>query len=87
MNDINEVVKQTSMRVVQQLVQDDALWPRWMNSKVAAAYTGVSHHRLAKLRERRSGPPYLHFGRTVVYDRAELDQYMEELKQRERGRV
>jgi hypothetical protein len=52
---------------------------RVLDSKAAAEYIGLSHHRLAKLREMHRGPAYKKLGVKVVYEVADLDAYLNEL--------
>lgn len=42
----------------------------------AASYCGLSPRTLEKLRLTGDGPPFLKLGRAVVYDRADLDAWL-----------
>jgi hypothetical protein len=61
--------------------------PRCLGAKEAAEYIGLSHHRLAKLRELGKGPRYRKLGVKVVYEVADLDAYVDQLPAFERPRV
>ena len=42
----------------------------------AAAYTGISPRTLEKLRQKGGGPVFLKLGRSVVYVKADLDDWL-----------
>jgi excisionase family DNA binding protein len=46
----------------------------------AAAYLGVSKSFLEKLRVEGGGPGYFKLGKTVVYERQELDDWLQSRK-------
>lgn len=52
---------------------------RWLRSKEAAAYLGLSVPHLSRMRELRIGPRYRKHGVVVLYDVADLDTYAESL--------
>jgi predicted DNA-binding transcriptional regulator AlpA len=49
---------------------------RMLRTPGAAAYTGTSASTLEKLRLTGGGPKYLKLGKTVVYDPADLDDWL-----------
>lgn len=51
---------------------------RFLRTSPAAAYCGRSRSDFEKRRLRGDGPPYRKIGRVVVYDRADLDAWMEQ---------
>lgn len=51
----------------------------WLNTAEAAAYVGCARDHLGKLRERGTGPSYRKFGKSVIYNIAELDDFMKAL--------
>lgn len=55
---------------------------RWLRTPEAAAYTGHGKSTLDKLRLTGGGPPFVKRGTAVVYDRDDLDRWMEERKVR-----
>ena len=54
--------------------------PRYLGTKEAAAYLGLSWKTLEKLRVTGKGPPYAKAGRRVIYDRHDLDEWVAERK-------
>ena len=48
----------------------------------AAAYTGLSTGRLAKLRLFGGGPEYIKIGRSVLYRRSDLDHWLSRNRRR-----
>lgn len=79
-----QVAQDAALRAIGSLKESGYLEPRWLNTRQAASYIGISHHHLSKLRERRHGPPYRKFGRTVIYDRLDLDAFMAERRRVDR---
>ena len=59
----------------------DRPW-RWLRTPEAAAYIGHGKSTLDKLRVTGGGPPFVKRGAAVVYDRADLDRWLEERKVR-----
>lgn len=55
---------------------------RWLKPAQAAAHTKISQSRLAKLRLFGGGPAFAKTGRTVLYEAADLDQWLAALKKR-----
>lgn len=55
---------------------------RWMRTAEAAAYIKHGESTLEKLRLRGGGPPFTKRGSVVVYDRVDLDRWLEERKVR-----
>jgi len=53
---------------------------RYMPTKAAASYTGLSISTLNKLRVIGDGPKYVKCGRRVVYEIADLDDWLASLK-------
>ena len=51
---------------------------RYLRTKVAADYAGLSPRTLEKLRLKGSGPIYSKVGRIVLYDRQEVDRWLAE---------
>ena len=49
---------------------------RMLSTPEAASYCGSSASTFAKLRLYGGGPHYVKLGRRVVYDRADLDQWL-----------
>ncbi len=47
-----------------------------MRPKEVAAYTGLSESRLAKLRMSGEGPQFLKIGKTVLYLRGAIDEWL-----------
>lgn len=43
----------------------------------AAQYLGMSVAWLRKARQDKAGPPYVRVGRTIIYRKADLDEFME----------
>ncbi len=76
---LNDTVAQAAASAVQQLLDQDCIFPKWMPPEVAARYCGTSKFRLAKARERGTGPAYHKMGARVVYRRDDLDQWLESL--------
>jgi len=55
----------------------DEMAQRYLNTREAAKYLGISKQSLANDRcERRWGLPYLRIGRKVLYDIEELDNFL-----------
>lgn len=54
--------------------------PRYLNTKQAARYVGLSPCTLNRMRVTGEGPRYAKAGRRVVYDRADLDAWIAERK-------
>lgn len=53
--------------------------PEYMRPKAAAAYSGISVSKLAKLRmeqSRKDGPPFVKAAGCVVYRRSDLDAWL-----------
>jgi excisionase family DNA binding protein len=59
---------------------------RWMSEDEACTYTSLSRRTLFEARELRH-IPYRLLGRKVVYDRIDLDTYMERLELHKDGRI
>ena len=55
---------------------------RFLKTSEAAAYCGSSASTFEKLRVHGGGPSYVKLGRRVVYDRAELDIWMDAHRRR-----
>ena len=53
-----------------------SLFPDRMKTPKAATYTGLSQSSLTKLRMFGGGPRYVKLGRSVVYDRPDLDAWL-----------
>jgi predicted DNA-binding transcriptional regulator AlpA len=49
---------------------------RKLNTHAAAAYSGLARSTLEKLRVFGGGPNYIKIGRRVVYDLADLEQWL-----------
>lgn len=56
--------------------------PQRMNTEQAAHYLGLSPRTLEKLRLTGGGPSYLKPGRRVIYERLELDRWIEATRRR-----
>lgn len=54
--------------------------PKWSTPE-AAAYVGLSPRTLEAFRQRGGGPVFLKLGRSVLYRRSALDQWLEECEQ------
>ena len=50
--------------------------PRYLDTKQAAAYLGLSLKTLEKLRVTGRGPRFAKAGRRVIYDRRDLDKWV-----------
>ena len=50
--------------------------PRYLDTRQAAAYVGLSVKTLEKLRVTGRGPRYAKAGRRVIYDRRDLDKWV-----------
>ena len=50
---------------------------RRLNSREAATYLGISYSKLTKWRTFGGGPKYIKLSERVVYDIAELDNFMD----------
>lgn len=48
----------------------------WMKGRQAADYAGTTEQTLAQYRYRGEGPRFYKRGRTVIYDRADLDAWI-----------
>ncbi|MDE0407757.1 MAG: helix-turn-helix domain-containing protein [Alphaproteobacteria bacterium] len=59
--------------------------PRYLDTKQAAAYLGLSPKTLVKMRVTGGGPRYAKVGRRVIYDVADLDSWVEKRKRRFTG--
>jgi hypothetical protein len=55
--------------------------PRWLRSHQAARYLSVPLSTLSKRRLTGDGPPFSKFGRLVIYDRLEIDQWLADRSQ------
>ena len=53
---------------------------RYLDTRQAAAYLGLSPKTLIKMRITGEGPRYAKVGRRVIYDMADLDAWVEERK-------
>jgi predicted DNA-binding transcriptional regulator AlpA len=53
---------------------------RWLGRSSAASYIGAGISTLDHLRVAGDGPPFVKFGSRVMYDRVDLDAYMESRK-------
>jgi len=51
-----------------------------LRTREAAAYVGLSYSTLTKLRLSGNGPRFCKLGAAVVYDRADLDDWLEGTK-------
>lgn len=51
---------------------------RWLRERDAAVHVGLAPSTMAKLRLSGSGPRYVKMTRAIVYDRRELDRWMED---------
>jgi len=61
--------------------------PRYLDNKQAATYVGLSPHTLNRMRVTGEGPLYAKAGRRVLYDRADLDAWIEQRKRSFTGEV
>ena len=52
------------------------LKPRYLDTRQAAAYLDLGPRTLRRMRAAGEGPPYARWGRRVIYDRADLDEWM-----------
>lgn len=52
---------------------------RWLNARECAQYIRRSSSSLAALRTRGDGPPFRRVGNRVVYDRSEVDEWIQAL--------
>ncbi|OOG70033.1 hypothetical protein B0E45_14630 [Sinorhizobium sp. A49] len=59
---------------------------RRVRSREAAAHLGVGLSTLTKWRMNDTGPAYIKFGKSVVYDTAELDAWAEHFVHRPSGK-
>ena len=59
--------------------------PRYLNTVQAAAWIGLSPKTLQRMRVTGEGPPYVKWGRRVIYDRIDLDDWMARRKRRFTG--
>jgi predicted DNA-binding transcriptional regulator AlpA len=59
---------------------EHAMNARYMPTKAAARYTGLSISTLNKLRVIGDGPKFVKCGRRVVYEIADLDSWLASLK-------
>ena len=57
------------------------LAPRYLDTRQAAAYLGLSSRMLRTMRAEGEGPPYARAGRRVIYDRFDLDDWVARRKQ------
>ena len=57
------------------------LAPRYLDTRQAAAYLGLSSRMLRTMRAEGEGPPYARAGRRVIYDRLDLDDWVARRKQ------
>ena len=55
---------------------------RFVRTQAAADYTGLAKSTLEKLRMTGSGPTYSSLGRVVVYETADLDEWIAAHKRR-----
>lgn len=53
---------------------------RYLDTRQAAAYLGLSPSTLTRMRAEREGPRYVKAGHRVLYDLADLNRWMEERK-------
>jgi hypothetical protein len=53
--------------------------------KGAAKYLGVSEAWLRKARQDKADPPYVRIGRTIIYRKADLDEFLESHLKRPEG--
>jgi hypothetical protein len=76
-------MKEECMQTIDEIIEErvpaavPAARPRVLGAKEAAEYMGLSHHRLAKLREMGREPRYRKLGVKVVYE--VLDEYLDRL--------
>ena len=56
--------------------------PRYLDTSQAALYLGISPKTLMRMRVTGDGPRYAKAGRRVIYDRLDLDGWVEERKRR-----
>lgn len=49
----------------------------WLSPSEAALYLGCTTQHLQNLRARRKGPPFVKFGRKILYSRNVLDSYLQ----------
>ena len=56
--------------------------PRYLNTVQAAAWLGLSPRTLQRMRVTGDGPPYVKWRRRVIYDRADLDDWVAQRKRR-----
>jgi len=57
-------------------MENSPLPNRKLRTADAAGYCGMAKSTLEKLRVTGGGPPYLKIGRTVVYNVADLDEWL-----------
>ena len=58
---------------------------RYLNTRQAAAWLGIGPGTLNRMRVSGDGPRYIKIGRRVIYDRADLGEWVEERKRRFTG--
>ena len=58
---------------------------RWLNEKEACIYTTFCRETLRDARD--NGMAYRRNGRRIIYEKSELDRYMERLEKHENGRI
>jgi len=51
----------------------------WLSPNQASEYLDCTIQHLQMLRARRRGPPFVRFGRKILYSREELDTYLKKL--------
>lgn len=56
--------------------------PRYLNTKAAASYLGLSARYLEGLRLTGGGPLFVSFGKAVRYDPSDLNAWAERLKRK-----
>src|SRR3954466_15903273 len=54
--------------------------PRWLRTPGAAVHCDLGKSTLEKRRVTGDGPPFVKMGAVVLYDRADLDRWLEERK-------
>jgi excisionase family DNA binding protein len=70
------IAQEVATRVLGVIGNQSSVPKVWLNTSEAAAYMGCARDHLGKLRERGTGPTYRKFGKSVIYNTAELDEFM-----------
>ena len=70
------IAQEVATRVLGVISKQSSVPKVWLNTNEAADYMGCTRDHLGKLRERGTGPTYRKFGKSVIYNTAELDEFM-----------